>query len=402
VKNPRRNILKCYALSFSWGFILLQAIMVPFFRSRDLSTSDIFVVQAVFALTLAVLDIPSGYFSDMFGRRTTLVIASVFKGLGGTALVFSQDMTGILVAYVLLGAANSFLSGSDVSLLYESHEAIPGENSPTVKLRGRSHFLGYLAITCGALLGGWLGEGSMETVAVVNAGIAWMSLPIALSMEEPTVRKLKRSEHWKNFRRVFRALFFENAFLRGLIFLTIVYTFAPTVSMYAFQTMWHDLHVPIAVFGYIGAVQNITSGLAGIYAGGVAARLGWTRVVVCIGVMPLVAFLGASTSILALALAGVLVLELLRVLIQVVLVDAINQQLPSEFRATANSLISFGNRLLIALGGPVVGALAGGLGTVVAFGALFAFYVVALFGLCLPVLQQQRRPLSPTTPGLLS
>jgi len=56
--------------------MVILAVIVPFFKSRGLGMEDVFFVQAFFSLMLVILEVPSGYFSDLLGRRRTLIIGT--------------------------------------------------------------------------------------------------------------------------------------------------------------------------------------------------------------------------------------------------------------------------------------------------------------------------------------
>ena len=78
----RRNIFAIYGLSFFHMFMLIVPVLVPMFQSFGLNLTEIFYIQAVYAGTIVVLEAPSGYLADVFGRRTVLIAGSVFNGIG--------------------------------------------------------------------------------------------------------------------------------------------------------------------------------------------------------------------------------------------------------------------------------------------------------------------------------
>ena len=71
--------------------MIIVPVIVPFFMSKGLSLAEIFYLQAVFAATIVLLEAPSGYFADVFGRRIALLIGSVVHGLGYLCLNFADD-----------------------------------------------------------------------------------------------------------------------------------------------------------------------------------------------------------------------------------------------------------------------------------------------------------------------
>ena len=63
------NILKMYLLKGVTWFMVAMPIIVIFFQENDLSTTEIMILQAVYSLTIAILEIPSGFFADSYGRH---------------------------------------------------------------------------------------------------------------------------------------------------------------------------------------------------------------------------------------------------------------------------------------------------------------------------------------------
>ncbi|RME62044.1 MAG: MFS transporter, partial [Candidatus Dadabacteria bacterium] len=51
-------------------------VIVLFFKENGLSMKDVFILQALFSVAVVIFEIPSGYFSDVVGRRTTLIVGS--------------------------------------------------------------------------------------------------------------------------------------------------------------------------------------------------------------------------------------------------------------------------------------------------------------------------------------
>jgi hypothetical protein len=76
-----------------------------------------------------------------------------------------------------------------------------------------------------------------------------------------------------------------------------------------------------------------------------------------------------------------------RGLSQVILVNALNRRIPSEFRATANSLTSFTFRLGFITTGPLVGYLADSQGLTTVFNLLGVLSIMTFVLIMLPLIQ---------------
>ena len=65
-----RNLSCLYLVKVAKWMNLVMPIIVLFYKSNGMSMQDIFTLQAVYSFTLMMLEIPTGYFADLAGRRT--------------------------------------------------------------------------------------------------------------------------------------------------------------------------------------------------------------------------------------------------------------------------------------------------------------------------------------------
>jgi len=95
-----RNIPAIYGLAFFHSFMVIVPVIVPFFMSKGLSLADIFYLQAIYAATIVLLEAPSGYFADLFDRRTALLIATL-PVLGHFGMAWIQGWVGIAMGLLI-------------------------------------------------------------------------------------------------------------------------------------------------------------------------------------------------------------------------------------------------------------------------------------------------------------
>jgi dipeptide/tripeptide permease len=120
-KHPlERNIPILYLFMFFW----LALVIIP----------DFYYLQAFFALIVVLCEVPSGYIADILGRKTALVIGSIFHAAGFTRLCFTERFIGLLIFEGLVAVAVSLFSGADLSMLYDTQEALG--HGPEKKSRG--------------------------------------------------------------------------------------------------------------------------------------------------------------------------------------------------------------------------------------------------------------------------
>ena len=117
VKN---NIWKLYVIKGLMWFMVAMPIIVLFFQENGLSLQEVMILQGSYSMMVALMEIPSGYIADLFGRKKTLVLGTLFCFLGFALFGFSFGFWEFFIAELLLGVGNSFISGSDSALLYDS------------------------------------------------------------------------------------------------------------------------------------------------------------------------------------------------------------------------------------------------------------------------------------------
>ena len=70
------------------------------------------------------MEVPSGWFSDTFGRKKTLVTASVFLCVAYILFLSADSFEQFAVAQIFLAAGIAFNSGTDTSFLLETTQTL--------------------------------------------------------------------------------------------------------------------------------------------------------------------------------------------------------------------------------------------------------------------------------------
>ena len=94
-KTTRSNIWKLYLIKISKWFMLFMPYIIPFYTENSLDMHQIMVLQAVYSVSIVVLEIPSGYFADVIGRRRTLLLGAILGTTGYLAYSFSHAFLGL-------------------------------------------------------------------------------------------------------------------------------------------------------------------------------------------------------------------------------------------------------------------------------------------------------------------
>lgn len=380
----RANVSRLQVMSFTWMFMLIMPVVVPILGGHGLGMSAVYELQAIFALSVVVLEVPSGYVSDLLGRKGCLVVASLLHGLAFTVFALADSYAEFAAFQLLAAVGVALYSGTDVALLYDSLEALDDQE-------GRRRVLGRRLLwmqggeTAAALVASLVLFASLQAVAWVNAAVGWAPLLVALTLVEVPRPRLDRRTHFENVRVIARTLWSSSLLLRAILLNLVVYGLATYLAVWAFQGFWEASGVPVAWFGVLWAAYNLTVALVGRVGHRIEDALGTSRVVALIGALPVLGWAGLALGGLdvgrpaawvALGIVAGFCFQVGRGLTQTVVKDALNTRVGPEMRATANSVASLGVRLGFAALGPGLGFLIDGLGYPRAFAAAALLFLL--------------------------
>jgi len=386
-RKLKRNVVCVLALGFFQVFLVIMPVIVPFFQSRGLDMQDVFVLQAVFALVVLLMELPSGYIADVLGRRRALLVGTIFMALGHACLIVADGFATLALFEALLGVGVSLVSGADLAILYDTEQALAGNSDHPEKVVGRLFSLhtageAIASVVCSLVL-----LVSLEHVVWVQVAVGFVPVVLALAIVEPPGERLARRDHVGNMREILRYLLAGDVVLRYTFLALSVWSLTTFYAVWLLQKQWQVQGIELQHFGYIWGVLMLVSAFAGRIAHRAEKRLGTTGLLTVVGLAPAFGYLGLGYLGAAGGLAASALFFVSRGFGMVVLRDAFNRRLPGRFRATANSLASFGFRGAFAVTAPLVGGALDGWGmqaTLVLLAAgtigVFATLIVPLIG----------------------
>jgi MFS family permease len=353
------NIWKLYVIKASKWMTLFMPIIWLFYEENGLSITDLFVIQAIYSVTIALIEIPSGYVADVFGRKNSMIIGTFFGFLGILIYSLSFGFDGFLLAALCLGVGQSFISGSDTALMYDSLVEI-NRSDDFIKLEGRTISMGNLAEAIAFVIGGFLAEISLRTPFYYQVGIALVGFTVALLLSEPKVHRLQdgKSKPWKNIKMIIHYAMIENNILRAYIFYSAIFGAATLTMAWFVQPYFKALGLEVVYFGLIGAGLNLAVAIPSFYAHVIERKIR-TKTLLSLLLLIIVACYFTVAYINSLwGLLLLLLFYLTRGVATPVLRDYMNRHIPSNMRATVMSIRSFLIRVLFASTSPIFGYVA--------------------------------------------
>ena len=372
-----RNTRLYYAFVFFNDFGLWFGIWIKYLVvERGLELKYILLMDLPFWFAVAALEAPFGALADRIGHSRVLALGAGVYALTILGFGLTTNYWMLFADYMLWAVAQACRSGADQAIVFDSLKAA-GREEQFSRIAGRGFALTMTGGLGGIVLGGFAAATWGMTFTVqVSAVTPLIAMGAALLMVEPRVAHVRRS-YAEQLRSGFAYAWSHPPVRTTMLLLTglLMVTFAPVVLMQPFLIV-HE--VPTAWFGVFQAPVRLAGVAAALVAWRVAARAGRDRVVgaACLGVVG--AFAGLALWDSAAAFSFFAVPAVVQGLVRPTLDAYINEQTPSDRRATVLSVVSLAFSVQVGFLEATLGFITDDIGIRAAFAFTAAVFAVLL------------------------
>ncbi|MBP7094397.1 MAG: MFS transporter [Candidatus Kapabacteria bacterium] len=354
-KRLQRNIYLLRLLRVANMALFTIPVLVVYYRHHGLSMQDVMLLQAIFAVTMVVIEVPSGYFSDVLGRRKTMIIGTILALCGWACYVVAASFSEFLIAEAFLGVGMSFMSGTDSAMLYDSLLEL-GHTEQSLKEEGAQMSYANFSEAGASVIGGALAAVSLHLPFYVQA--VWMLVPIVASVMliEPSLhRRAGHKAGWQEMKEILSRVFLHDTHIRSLIITSSVLSATTLTMVWLIQPYWTYVGIPVALFGVLWASGNALVGVVSIRAHIVADRISTNSMlailIVAVSLSCIIA--GLWPSMITAGLLAVMYIS--RGLLNPIVNNDLNKRVTSGQRATVLSLRQLGMRFIFLIMAPFIG-----------------------------------------------
>ena len=390
------NIHCLYIIKIAKWFNLVMPTIVLFYQDTGMGMQEILFLKAIYSITIVLFEIPSGYSADVWGRKKTLLAGSVLGTLGMVIYSTNSLYIGFAVAEIILGLGHSFISGADAAMLYDTLKS-DNRAAAYLKHEGRITAGGNFAEALAGIAGGLLATISLRTPFYAQAVVAASAIPAALLLNEPALDTLKG--HKKNFGEMIAAVrhaFLGHEILPWVLLFSALTGTATLTFAWLVQPYFKEAGLPLAMYGVMWTLLNLSVGATGLYAYKLEGKLGYKKSMALVVVLISAGYFLAGRYISLPAIAVLFFFYAVRGVATPILKDYINRHCASEVRATIFSLRNFIIRINFALMGPFLGWIADDYSLKFAFWAAGLIYLLAGgMSILTPLLRQKPSAPSP-------
>lgn len=183
-----RNIKLLAVFNFFCDFRLYSAVMVIYFAKI---TNSYWLAMILFAITMvisALLEIPTGIFSDRIERRTTLIFGAAASVIAHLFYAVGASYWILLAGAVFEGLSRALYSGNNDALLHDSLKSLNKHHSFD-DYYGKTHALFQAALSIAAVSGAILANWSFAWVMWLSVIPQLIDFVIGFWIREPQVYK---------------------------------------------------------------------------------------------------------------------------------------------------------------------------------------------------------------------
>jgi len=169
--------------NFALAFTIPTCVI--YLRCYGVEIWQIATLSAAFEGTILIFELPTGGFADVFGRKTSMQLAKIFQAISALVYAISRGFHGFLIAEIIMGIGEAFMSGSLDAWLIDTLKYQKRESDIKIVLSNGLRFsqIGFLA---GASIGGVLGGYAITLIWYPVAALHLIGLVVVTTFMRET------------------------------------------------------------------------------------------------------------------------------------------------------------------------------------------------------------------------
>jgi hypothetical protein len=184
-----------------------------------------------------------------------------------------------------------------------------------------------------------------------------MPFILSLFFIEPKIERMERKGHFDNFSMVVKFLVADDTLVRLIFINGVVWSLSTFCVIWIQQEYWSRAGVPTSYFGFLWAGLMLTATGTSKSVHLLEKKFGAPSLLLFLSLAPCIGYFMMAAGIGWIGVSASILFYLSRGVTMVIFQDAFNWKIPTQFRATANSINSLVFRLISSVLTPVIGLI---------------------------------------------
>ncbi|MCK5107212.1 MAG: MFS transporter [Nanoarchaeota archaeon] len=353
--NYESNIKKFYWLKFLQGLDLLVAVYVLFMLANKISMTQLMILETILIAVVLLMEVPSGAFADLYGRKTSLVISMFLASISFILFGFGRTYFVFLIAQILMALSWAAETGADSALIYDSLKEHKKEKQFS-KIFGKGGFIVQITWAVVGLISVFLAiKLGYRPLFFITAGIWLIGGFIALTFKEPPIHKTSKDRNYFKHLREGVKFSYQHKTVKNLIIYYGMFAAFTHLAWFLIQPYYDFSTLPkyftgIAMFLYFGICS-----LGYLFAEKFVKKIKEERALLVLLLTCAISFIGFFFINKFLGLILIATMSFASGVRDVVVLNGINKHTDSSHRATVISVQSVSKSLMYAIFAPLLG-----------------------------------------------
>jgi len=180
-----RNMRVFYFVDTLRAMWFVTSVWVVFER-QYLTLSQLTFIEAFIVGITLVMQLPTGAFADLFGKRTAMIIGGLLYSASMWVYSFSTTFPMFIIYAILIGMAQAFIDGTREALLYDTMKQDNREDQ-FPKVASKLSMIFQVSLAGATLIGGWIGMYSYVVAIRLTACIFLITSYVSAFFVEPNI-----------------------------------------------------------------------------------------------------------------------------------------------------------------------------------------------------------------------
>ncbi|NOX71775.1 MAG: MFS transporter [Candidatus Micrarchaeota archaeon] len=356
-----KQVTKFYLTSFLKNQTYFTPILIIFLQAQHLDFQQIFWVFTIGSILSLLIEIPTGIFADLYGKRKSLMISKFLIFVSFVAFGFSTTFWMFVASQVIFELGNSFRTGTETAYIFDYLKQ--NKDAPQyTEVKGKQKFWARIGESIATAAGGVIAaQFGFSSAFFAAAALAFANFVLACTWEpikERTKRGIKIGDYI-SFTKSSFAIFRKRPQVLRITLNIAIFTSVLAALNKFLQPYMLDAGIPIEWFGFIYSAFLIATAITVRYSYIFENKFGTHNVINTISllaVLPLLVIGVGYISIAGVALFFmVVVFENIR---SPIANNEFHENVDSESRSTLGSMLSLSKSLGKIIMLPIAGFLA--------------------------------------------
>ena len=330
-----------------------------------MSLTQIMIMYIAYFGVGIILEMPSGVFADLHGRKKALFVGNLFSMLGIVGIILSPKIGAItgyffiwfLISEIIGGVGQAFTSGADTAYLYDTLKKQKREKE-FKKINGRTLSVSMVSLAAAAFLGSIVANYGLDKPFYFSVFFMGISLFIISTFKEPIhYKKLGKKDYWSH--QISNLLFtLKHKKVRALsIYNGFIFSLSLIGFTFFFQLYLRHINIPISHFSYIYPTIVLFGALVSAKAYKIERFIGEKNTFLLLPFVLALSFIFMSVVKSYWGVIFIILIECVFTLVMPINNHFINKYLATKQRATVISIRNLFSSLVFIIISPIIGLI---------------------------------------------